>query len=220
MCNHITICSTRTCQSSLLALFLNHRPAINQAIDFTLLVIGTRSACFDLKGQYQNYLSRCTTSSPSSHRSPDNSPHKGQWRRAWLFSLICAWITVWINNREAGDFRRHRAHYDVTVMPNAGPTLCHHCSCRRHNRSRLRVFWQNFVGHRRFRKKYLWPDYIIPYGFRDLMKLRSTHQSAERIVSSFMKCNHPCPNANGGLIKLPLKLAYEWASIFQSKPWI
>ena len=26
------------------------------------------------------------------HRSPLNSPHKGQWRGALMFSLICAWI--------------------------------------------------------------------------------------------------------------------------------
>ena len=26
------------------------------------------------------------------------------------------WINGWVNNREAGDFRRHRAHYDVIVM--------------------------------------------------------------------------------------------------------
>ena len=45
-----------------------------------------------------------------------NSPHKGQWRGALMFSLICAWITACANNREAGDLRRHRAHYDVTVM--------------------------------------------------------------------------------------------------------
>ena len=25
------------------------------------------------------------------HRSPVNSPHKGRWRRALMFSLICAW---------------------------------------------------------------------------------------------------------------------------------
>ena len=48
--------------------------------------------------------------------SPVNSPHKGQWRQALMFSLICAGINGWINNREAGDLRRHRAHYDVTVM--------------------------------------------------------------------------------------------------------
>ena len=50
------------------------------------------------------------------HRSPVNSPHKGQWRGALMFSLICVWINDWVNNREAGDLRRHRGHYDVIVM--------------------------------------------------------------------------------------------------------
>ena len=50
------------------------------------------------------------------HRSPVNSPHKGQWRGALVFSLICARINSWVNNREAGDFRRHRSHYDVSVI--------------------------------------------------------------------------------------------------------
>ena len=50
------------------------------------------------------------------HQSPLNSPHKGQWRGALVFSLICTWINGWINNREAGDLRRNRAHYDVIVM--------------------------------------------------------------------------------------------------------
>ena len=50
------------------------------------------------------------------HRSPVNSPHKGLWCGALMFSLICAWTNGGVNNREAGDLRRHRAHYDVTVM--------------------------------------------------------------------------------------------------------
>ena len=50
------------------------------------------------------------------HRSPVNSPHKGEWRRALMFSLICAWINGTVNNREARDLRRYRAHNDVTVM--------------------------------------------------------------------------------------------------------
>ena len=50
------------------------------------------------------------------HRSPVNSPHKGQWRRALIFSLVCAWINGWANNHEDGDLRRHRAHYGVTRM--------------------------------------------------------------------------------------------------------
>ena len=50
------------------------------------------------------------------HRWPVNFPHKGQWRGALMFSLICAWINGWVNNREAGYLRRHHTHYDVTVM--------------------------------------------------------------------------------------------------------
>ena len=50
------------------------------------------------------------------HRSPVNSPHKGQWRGPLMFSLICAWINDWVNNGKAGDLRRHRAHYEVIVM--------------------------------------------------------------------------------------------------------
>ena len=49
-------------------------------------------------------------------RSPVNSPNKGLWVGALVFSLICARINSWVNNREAGDLRRHGAHYDVIVM--------------------------------------------------------------------------------------------------------
>ena len=59
------------------------------------------------------------------HRSPLNSPHKGQWRRAFMFSLICTWINGWVNNREAVDFRRHRAHYEVIVMGNPTDAVPH-----------------------------------------------------------------------------------------------
>ena len=44
------------------------------------------------------------------------SPHKGQWRRALKFPLICACSNGWANNRHAGDLRRHHARYNVTVM--------------------------------------------------------------------------------------------------------
>ena len=33
-----------------------------------------------------------------------------------FFFLIYAWINGWVNNCEAGDLRRHRAHHDVTLM--------------------------------------------------------------------------------------------------------
>ena len=50
------------------------------------------------------------------HLSPVNSPHKGQWRGALMFSLIFAWMNGWVNTREAGDLRCYHAHYDVLVM--------------------------------------------------------------------------------------------------------
>ena len=50
------------------------------------------------------------------HRSPVNSPQKGQWRVALVFSLICAWTNGWVNIRDVGDLRRHGAYYDVIIM--------------------------------------------------------------------------------------------------------
>ena len=34
----------------------------------------------------------------------------------WCFLWSAPWINGWVNNREAGDLRRYRAHSDVTVM--------------------------------------------------------------------------------------------------------
>ena len=50
------------------------------------------------------------------HRSQVNSPHKGQSHGALIFSLMCVWINGWVNNCKAGDLRRYRAHYDVSLM--------------------------------------------------------------------------------------------------------
>ena len=55
--------------------------------------------------------------------------HKGQWRGALMFTLIWAPINGWVNNCEAGDLRRNRAHYDVIVMICLTFPLpsCHRC---------------------------------------------------------------------------------------------
>ena len=54
-----------------------------------------------------------------------NSPHKCQWRGALMFSLICAWTNGCANNRDAGDLRKPRAHYDATVMlSTSGVCVC------------------------------------------------------------------------------------------------
>ena len=72
-------------------------------------------------------LALCVGNSPV----PVNSPHKGQWRGALMFSLISAWINEWVNNRQAGDLRRHRGHYDVIVMGSNYwiVLVIHDCTC-------------------------------------------------------------------------------------------
>ena len=61
-------------------------------------------------------------------------PHKGQWHGALMISLIRVWINDWVNNREAGDLRRYRAHYDVIVMKGKGSLSIHVLSLQcRHN---------------------------------------------------------------------------------------
>ena len=57
-------------------------------------------------------LAICAGNSPVTGEFPTPRPVT----RALMFSLISAWINGWVNNGEAGDLRRRRAHYDVTVM--------------------------------------------------------------------------------------------------------
>ena len=48
-----------------------------------------------------------------------------------MFSLIGAWTNGWVNNRDVGDLRRHRAHYDVTVMELTKELyMYHHHPCK------------------------------------------------------------------------------------------
>ena len=57
-------------------------------------------------------LTICAGNSPV----PGEFQHKGQWRGALMFSLICVWINGLVNFGVAGDLRRYRVHYDVIVM--------------------------------------------------------------------------------------------------------
>ena len=68
--------------------------------------------------------------------------HKGQWRGALMFSLICGWINSWVDRGEAGDLRRHSAHYDVTLMDpfrSYPPELLHWYCCFRANEVSLNL---------------------------------------------------------------------------------
>ena len=80
------------------------------AVCFCLIIFASRGR--HLMETFSALLALCR----GIHRSPVNSPHKGQWRGALMFSSICARINGWVTNREAGDLRRQRAHYDAIVM--------------------------------------------------------------------------------------------------------
>ena len=92
--------------------------------------------CFDCRVHRQaKYLKDMMTSSMETfsallaicvgiHLSPVNSPHKGQWRGALVFSSICVWINGWVNIREAGDLKRHRAHYIYMVYIIFDTRIC------------------------------------------------------------------------------------------------
>ena len=72
------------------------------------------------------------------HRPPVNSPHKGQRHGALMFPLIRTWINGSVNNGEAGDLRRHRVHYDVTVMAYEWPRTIYMIVLWRHTRTPFR----------------------------------------------------------------------------------
>ena len=57
------------------------------------------------------------------NRSIVDSPHKGQWCGALMFSVMPAWPKEWTNNRDASDLRRHHGRCDVTVMQWFGIVL-------------------------------------------------------------------------------------------------
>ena len=90
------------------------------------------------------------------HRSLVNSLYQqmNQWHRALMFSLICPWTSDRTNNRDAGDLRRHRTHYDVNVMQYASEAWTtklggkcthpyhHHKNIERHTAHTI-VSWPN-----------------------------------------------------------------------------
>ena len=65
-------------------------------------------------------LALCAENSPVTGEFPAQRPVT----RSFDVSLICAWINAWVNNRDAGDLRRHSAHYGVIVMTPLPSYLC------------------------------------------------------------------------------------------------
>ena len=101
------------------------------------------------------------------HRWSVNFPHKGQWRGALTFSLICAWAKDRVNHRDVSDLIRHRAHYDVTVIfityrraPDTfQPIACLHKAFD----PKLRCGW--YLRRRRRATPYFFRHHGISYGW-------------------------------------------------------
>ena len=56
------------------------------------------------------------------HRSPVNFPHRGQWRRALMLSLICVWINGWgwWFETPSRPLWRHRNAMSMLCKPKSG----------------------------------------------------------------------------------------------------
>ena len=114
------------------------------------------------------------------HWSPVNSRHRGQWRGPLMFSLICVWINGWVNNREAGDLRRYRAHFDVIVMLSTHLFVIY-----------LALSWVKSLIHR-------YSNYIFRYQYPAIFELSGTYIS--RLGWDHVRCQwlsgqiHDMPN--------------------------
>ena len=61
---------------------------------------------------YSALLALCTGNLSVTGEFPSQRPVT----QSFDVSFICAWTNDSVNNRDAGDLRRHRAHYNVIVM--------------------------------------------------------------------------------------------------------
>ena len=73
----------------------------------------------------------------------------------WCFLWFAHWINGWVNNREAGDWRRYRTHYDVIVIlyPSRGIDI--HFGALTDHGNRTVVLCVQFKNHWTF-IKLLW----------------------------------------------------------------
>ena len=85
----------------------NGRYFIDHIFNFLAHLMMTSS-----NGNISALLALCAGNSPVTGEFPPQRPVK----RSFDVSLSAPSIKGWVNNREAGDLRRHRARYDVSVM--------------------------------------------------------------------------------------------------------
>ena len=138
------------------------------------------------------------------HRSPVNSPHKGQWHRALMFSLVCARTNGWLHHRDAGDLRRHYAHYDVTLMYHFILVLSTHhsnpqiiVSIRSEYHFLLQSFssnlWTWIFGSSKLYNIYL----ILSHGFQWFDQLNKIYMMTSSNGNIFRVTGHLCGEFTG-----------------------
>ena len=73
--------------------------------------------------RFVQQLAQVTAKRPTSLALCEESIHMTKYHHCrncihdvMIFLWSAYWMNGWVNNREAGDLRRHRAHYDVIVM--------------------------------------------------------------------------------------------------------
>ena len=81
----------------------------------TLIIFATNYKLSMMTSSNENIF-RVTGPLCGEFTGPGDFPTQRPVTRIFDVSLICVWINGWINNREAGDLRRYRAHSDVIVM--------------------------------------------------------------------------------------------------------
>ena len=62
-------------------------------------------------------LALCAGNSPVTGEFPTQRTNDAE---LWCFLWSAPWINGWVNNRETGDLRRHRAHYDIVICYSPG----------------------------------------------------------------------------------------------------
>ena len=87
-------------------------------------------------------------------RSPVNSPHKGQWRGALIFSLICA-LNKWLSKQSRGCWFETPScslwrHCNVAVLLLEYPTSCDIFGRKRVGGLKWRSFWSCQIDHNIF----------------------------------------------------------------------
>ena len=175
-----------------------------------------------------------------------NCPHKSQWRGALMISMICAWINGSVNNRCAGDLRRHRAHYDVTIMRVLHVFMCtflwvlfplmwrmpsFHMSDNTTQNGTANMSWRTCVVVKQIQSNQ--PTLLIPHHFR-VNKLhcvtsghrylrsgindRSTIWSEYVVITESMPTYlFVLPSRRSGVIGT--KIRSKWSNTSASYPW-